>query len=411
MSSNAIGNNASNLNAHRALEAATQGDVSLPTGGPRSMGEVKQSNSVIDAGNAKLQEQLKALTDTVMSLIKCFSQILAGAPNPNDGYGQEAAKLPTGQTAATRGTSGATPSAQASSSVSDDFARQNSEYNKQRNEVDAKNKAIDEKNKSLDPQIADKENELKHSEVIMKNWAAMRYNGAFSGNNLDEGQLRAIVSLPQLYTTEQREAAQYFIDNPDKYKDFAKTYMRSNGQGVDFLTESDFQGQRDRLNGEISALKGQRQGRLEYPPAPVLENPPPGTSTGSSPGSNKTPGGGNAPPADDKTPGSGAGGTNGPTPSVDTIAGDPLERAAERIGKKRQSIEDQIDSLTQRLGELDPSSPEGRKEVTELDRKIKSLVSIEGMLNNLESMLRQTIDNIIKMRHDISMNVVNNIRA
>lgn len=378
MSSGAIGSNASNLNAQRAQDAANQGDLSLPNGSLKATGELKQSNSVTNT-NAKLEEQIKLLSDTLMSVIQLLGQVLAGAPNPNGGY----AEHPT--------TEGNKPPPPPS------YEQQMADYNTKKAAYDAA---------QADKQAAtDKEAEMKAIGTIADSFDRM----VRPYQAIDRGQLEAITKDVKGYTIEERTAAQYFLANPDALAKLQKAYGEFNGGSLEEITRGDTIIRRGTAMAELLQAK-QKAAAAEGVPHPGPEPKKPETATEPKPTTGGTePTGGADRGSRTGESGTNVGGTERTSQGADTLSGDPLERAAQRISKKRDSIEDEIDLLTKKLAELDPNSPSFRKDSTELDRKIKSLANIEAMLNNLESMLRKTIDNIIAMRHDMAMNAINKI--
>lgn len=354
-----------NPSANRMLEAAQQGEARLATG-PRATGEVKPANSVIDAGTGRIEDMIKKLNEAVLSLIAMFGQATGAAPNPNAGYRAEGNAPP--------------PSPE----------QQLADYGAKKAAYDA--------SQSYDKAVAGKEGELKAITALASLFPVLP--PPFQPRPLDAASLAAIATDPYC-TLEQREAAQFYLDRPAELRNLQLAAKETSGGSKAEVTAQDLGIRHSKLFAELLELKANPVAKAPDP-GPMPTRPEPGA--GNRPVSENAPRENAAVPAPESR--------TVPNPAVgspDTVGGMPLERAVERIGRKRDSIEDQIDGLTKKLAALDPESPSFRKDSTELDRQIKSLASIESMLNNLESMLRQTIDNIIKMRHDMAMNSVRHI--
>lgn len=380
-------------------------------------------NCIKDMKTEGSGEFMRLLKDSITLVTSLFE--MAPSKGCGDGPGGYAKDAGDGLAHPQSNASTASPqSNQASaSSVADDFARKTSEYNKQRNEIDAKNKAIDAHNAGLDPKIAAKEEEIKQSAVIRDNFDKMKFG--WGQNQINEGMLKTITQFPG-YSAEQKAAAQYFLDNPKKFEDFCRTYVQAGGFGYDSITGSDMGGQFERLDRELAELKSQRQTRLEYPPAPVLEQPlppppppiagghsvaPPPPSAGTNP---PKPPEGAKPPEGVKSP-EGAKppeGVKAPSELVlpfPTLSGSSLEQASQRIANQRARVEHEIDNLAAQMAALDPASATYKTDAEAIDRKMKKLASVDSVLTNMESMLQTLIDNIIKMRHELAMNAIRKI--
>jgi hypothetical protein len=364
------------------IDRANEGNPQLPTGGMKATGEVRQSNSVVDGGNAKLEDQIKLLTETVLSLIKAFGQIAAGAPNPNAGYND------------TRTEGSTTPPPPSYEQQMGDYSTKKAAYDA----AQADKKAA-----------ADKEAEMKALATIDDSFDRMvRPHQA-----IDNGQLQAITKDVKGYTVQEREAAQYFLDHPEALGKLQKANSEFTGGSLEEITRADTIIRRGTAMAEFVKAKEKAAAAEGVPdPGPAPTRPPPASGSNPPPANNAPPAR-NPPPASvpstDTPPNTGVGGTDRAKPSADTISGTPLERAIQRTAQMRTSVEEQTDALVKQMSELDPKDPNYKKNTEELDRKIKSLASVETMLMNMENMLQQTIDNIIKMRQEMAMNAIRHL--